>query len=203
MNGVSGGAATATSQDYLLYGDADSDIYYADIHNCYTSTNTAPVVILGSMTLCDLRNFMTDGGADCAIATLNFSRVWLNYSQTLTCATAEEGNTVEKGVTATGHTDFRNLVKFGSGTSISQHLSATAALNFAEIAAVTTAGLTIAVSGAADGDTAIATPTGAPEGGLVWHALASTNVVYVYLTNVTAAPINPAERTWRADVWKH
>lgn len=97
-------------------------------------------------------------------------------------------------------------VEIGTGaavTPISAHLTATAALDFGSIAANTSAELTIAVTGAVTGDSVTVTPNGAPESGLVWSGHAGTNIVTVRLGNVTTGAIDPASRTWRADVWKH
>lgn len=91
----------------------------------------------------------------------------------------------------------------GGGTALTKHLSATASLDFAAIAANTTAELNITVTGAAAGDTVIVSPSGAPEAGLGWQGFAGTDLVTVRLSNVTTAAIDPAARTWRVDVWKH
>lgn len=91
----------------------------------------------------------------------------------------------------------------GGGTYIQKHLYASAALDFGSISAASDAELSIAVSGAAVGDSCYASPSNQPEAGLVWCAYAYTNAVYVRLTNVTGSPIDPANRTWRVDVWKH
>lgn len=91
----------------------------------------------------------------------------------------------------------------GGGTALTKHLSATASLDFASIAANTTAELDITVTGAAAGDTVIVSPSGAPEAGLGWQGFAGTDLVTVRLSNETTAAIDPAARTWRVDVWKH
>jgi hypothetical protein len=95
-------------------------------------------------------------------------------------------------------------VKIGAGAAISTYLQDLAALDFPSIAAGTTANLTVTVAGAAVGDTAVATPNGAPEAGLVWSAYVSAaDTVTVRLGNVTAAPIDPADRIWRCSVVRH
>jgi hypothetical protein len=82
--------------------------------------------------------------------------------------------------------------------------TATASLNFPEIAAGATAELTVTVTGAAAGDTCAATPADAPESGLLWSCYVSAaNTVVVRLGNLTANAIDPAARTWRATVWKN
>lgn len=88
------------------------------------------------------------------------------------------------------------------GDEITQHYFASAALDFPSIAAASSAELTITVDEAVVGSQAVATPSGAPEAGLVWSAYVSAaNKVTVRVANVTAAAVNPASRTWRADVW--
>ncbi len=97
-----------------------------------------------------------------------------------------------------------------SGTPITSHLSATASLNFGAIDG-SCANLTITVTGAATGDTAIVTPTPVA-GGLetdtdgTWSGYVSAaNTVTVHACDANPAGIafNPAAQTWRADVWKH
>lgn len=90
-----------------------------------------------------------------------------------------------------------------SGTPITGHLSATAALNFGLLASLTTSELSITVTGAVAGDSVTVTPTGSPESGLMWAGRADTDVVYVRISDISIAGIDPASRTWRADVWKH
>lgn len=88
------------------------------------------------------------------------------------------------------------------GDQLTQHYYASAALDFPSIAAASSAELTVTVSNAVLGSQAVATPKGAPEAGLVWSAYVSAaNTVTIRVANVTAAAINPASRTWRADVW--
>lgn len=84
----------------------------------------------------------------------------------------------------------------------------TAALNYAEIAAQTataiaTETLTVAVTGAAVGDSVAVGPPAALEAGLIWHAwVSAADTVSIRVGNITAAPINPASATWRATVIK-
>lgn len=88
------------------------------------------------------------------------------------------------------------------GDQLTQHYYASATLDFPSIPAASSAELTITVSEAVVGAQAVTTPNGAPEAGLVWSAYVSAaNTVTIRVANVTAAAINPASRTWRADVW--
>jgi hypothetical protein len=92
----------------------------------------------------------------------------------------------------------------GTGTQINKHLSASATLDFGSIAAQTTAELTITVTGSASGDTCYASPATGIEANLVWSAFVSaSNTVTVRVANITGAAIDPASRSWRADVWVH
>lgn len=104
------------------------------------------------------------------------------------------------------------VIKDGSGNVVlntpdynddmANHFSNSAALNFPSIASMATAELTIGVTGAVVGSSAAATPNGAPEAGLVWSAYVSAaDTVTVRVANITAGAIDPASRTWRADVW--
>lgn len=92
----------------------------------------------------------------------------------------------------------------GAGNAaITQHLSATAALDF-DLSAVASQDLTIAVPGAALGDTVV---IGVPNGSvtadtLFWGWVSATNTVTVRAMRIAGTP-NPAGGTFRADVWKH
>ncbi|MBP9100482.1 MAG: hypothetical protein KBF68_03705 [Nitrosomonas sp.] len=82
-------------------------------------------------------------------------------------------------------------------------LTATAALNFASIAAAASEDLTITVAGAAVGDSVSLGLPAAPTAGIVFNAFVSAaNTVTVRATNITAAPVDPASATYRATVIK-
>lgn len=97
-----------------------------------------------------------------------------------------------------------------SGTAITRHLSNTASLDFGNIDG-SCANLTITVTGAVAGDTAVATPTPVT-GGIetdadgIWAAYVSAaNTVTVRVCDANPAQVafNPAAQTWRVDVWQH
>src|SRR5581483_9721412 len=94
----------------------------------------------------------------------------------------------------------------GGGAAIIKHLSATASLDFASVAANSCSDLTITVTGAANGDSvALGVPGAlASTAGLVFTGFVSAaNTVTVRACNVaTAASANPAAATVRADIWK-
>lgn len=115
------------------------------------------------------------------------------------------------GVTTTinGTADANNL-KIGSGTTITKHLSGTNTFDAAGIALGSCGNLgTITVTGAAAGDTVVATPTPVSNGVetllLIWNAyVSSTNTVTIRACSVaTLGTQNPDSQTWRADVWQH
>ena len=102
-------------------------------------------------------------------------------------------------------------VILNNGTAITKHLSATASLDFTALAANTCETLTIAVVGAADGNTvtlgvptALADVDGATERTTFFGWVSAADVVSVRRCNPTlAATVDPAAATVRADVWQH
>lgn len=75
---------------------------------------------------------------------------------------------------------------------------ATATLDFPSIAAGGSQELTIALTGAAVGDTVIANPMTTIEAGLIWNVwVSATNTVRIRLTNVTGSAVDPASRDWK------
>ena len=83
------------------------------------------------------------------------------------------------------------------------NLSATAALDFASIAAAASADLTITVAGAAVNDAVSLGLPAAPAAGLLFNAFVSAaNTVTVRASNITAAPVDAASATYRATVHK-
>lgn len=84
-----------------------------------------------------------------------------------------------------------------AGATLTKLLTASAALDFPSIAAVSQADLTITVTGAAVGDeVALALPA-APAAGIVFNAYVSAaNTVTVRASNITAAPVDPASASY-------
>lgn len=95
-----------------------------------------------------------------------------------------------------------HLIQNKGATSGPGPLYGSAALNFDEIAAGATAELTVTVNGAiAEGHKVVATPANDLEDGIMWNAYVSAaDTVTVRLANVTASPINPANRSWYVTV---
>jgi hypothetical protein len=94
----------------------------------------------------------------------------------------------------------------GATTAITGHLSATAALNFDLTGAgVTTQDLTIAVTGAALGDTVtLGVPDVSVNQGVLFFAwVDAADSVTVRAVDVDSSNPNPASGTFRVDVWKH
>lgn len=82
-------------------------------------------------------------------------------------------------------------------------LTATAALDFGSIAAVTSEDLTIAVTGAALGDTVALGLPAAPTAGIVFTGFVSAaDTVTVRATNITAGAVDPASAEITAMVFK-
>lgn len=83
------------------------------------------------------------------------------------------------------------------------NLTATAALDFASIAAAASEDKTIAVAGAAVGDAVSLGLPAAPTAGLVFQCFVSAaDVVTVRATNITAGAVDAASATYRATVHK-
>lgn len=120
------------------------------------------------------------------------------------------GNVLAKELDDGGNTDTGTIFDSGvtvaaGSTTIKKHLRLTTTLDFPSIAAHTTAELTVAVTGAVVGDKATAHPNSAPEPGLTFGGayVSAANTVTVRVANVTAAAIDPANRTWHVLVWGH
>jgi hypothetical protein len=98
-----------------------------------------------------------------------------------------------------------------SGRAITRHLSATAAINIPSLGSDSCANTNFTVTNAAVGDTVVATPT--PVAGgietllLMWNAWVSgANTVTIRACNansIFAGSQDPANQTWRVDVWQH
>ena len=163
------------------------------------STGTGAVSLNGSTTLAANKNVTAAAGTgafDFSAATGTFKTstgaVSLNGDVTI----AQGKTLVIAGTNGTG------------STAITAHYSNTATLDFASIAKNTCSNLTITVTGARAGDTAIATPTGTAGGaetlGVNWNTWVSGNdTVTLRLCADNAGPADPASQTWRADVWRH
>lgn len=101
----------------------------------------------------------------------------------------------------TGIQSFTNGISVGDGATIDKVLTATAALDFASVAAGATAELTITVTGAAANDGVVLGPPTTISAGLNWNGYVSAaNTVTVRIHNTTGVAIDPASATWRATV---
>lgn len=113
--------------------------------------------------------------------------------------------------TVNAGTNLGTYLKIAGGTAITGHLSATQAnLVSASVPSRSCVNYgSITVTGAAAGDTAIATPTAVAGGietvDLNWSALVTAaNTVTIRACNPTTSAIDTGNtQTWRADVWKH
>ena len=141
------------------------------------------------------------------IATTEQFRVGYDVDNYFSCTVGSTGGVTFNAVGAGAAFTFADSLSATSlnlgGTTCLDILSATAALDFASIAANTTAELTITVTGAALLDKVEVNPNGVPEAGLAWSGCVSVaDTVTVRLSNVTVGAIDPASRTWRATVLK-
>lgn len=89
-----------------------------------------------------------------------------------------------------------------TGATLTKLLTASAALDFPSIAAVSQADLTITVTGAVVGDeVALALPA-APTAGIIFNAYVSAaNTVTVRASNITAAAVDPASASYSVIVF--
>jgi len=93
------------------------------------------------------------------------------------------------------------------GTEITGHFSAVSTIiNFGTLGAHANASTNVTVTGAAVGDTVVATPDGAIAPGCLWQArVSSANTVTLLMHNATTGSENPdgTGADWRFDVWQH
>jgi hypothetical protein len=97
------------------------------------------------------------------------------------------------------------LTAGGVNYTLAKTLTATSALNFGNTAAQTSADLTIALTGAADGDVVLlGVPIAALNADSCYTAFVSAaNVVTVRFNNYSAGAINPASGTFRISIIKY
>jgi hypothetical protein len=91
----------------------------------------------------------------------------------------------------------------GTGARLTSILTASAALNFPSISAVSQADLTITVTGAALNDEVALGLPAAPAAGLVFNAFVSAaNTVTIRASNITASAVDAASATYAVTVFK-
>ncbi|MBN1283393.1 MAG: hypothetical protein JXA24_06455, partial [Proteobacteria bacterium] len=94
----------------------------------------------------------------------------------------------------------------GGGTAITRHLSATGTIDFGNLSS-NCESQTITVTGAATGDTVVATPTPVTGGietlRMTWNGYVSAANTVTVRACAVANNQNAASQTWRADVWQH
>lgn len=99
-----------------------------------------------------------------------------------------------------------NNLTVGGGTTILKHLSATTTFDAANFSNCSTLGM-VTVTGATVGDTALATPTPTTNGvetfNISWNAYVSSADVVTIRGCAVSNNENPANQTWRVDVWQH
>jgi fibronectin-binding autotransporter adhesin len=131
----------------------------------------------------------------------------LNIGTGASSKTITVGNTT--GTTGVVLASGSGGIKIGStGTAILNHLSATASIDITGIGATSCGNTNFTVTGAAQGDTVVATPTPSGSGienfTLVWNAyVANANAVVIRVCNTGITTQDPGAQTWRVDVWHH
>jgi hypothetical protein len=121
------------------------------------------------------------------------------------------GNILVNGFATTtasnGNIATAGSLAIGAGTAITKHSSNAVSLDFPAITAQSCTTLTLAVTGAADGDTvALGVPNALASTASTTFSgwVSSADTVTVRACNIGAAAIaDPAAATVRADVWKH
>ncbi len=89
------------------------------------------------------------------------------------------------------------------GTKPTSPLRASASLDFASMATLTTNEQTITVTGAAVGDTVALAPPATVNAGLIWCGrVSAANTVTIRMYNSTNATVDPAAATWGVTVFK-
>lgn len=118
------------------------------------------------------------------------------------------GNLVLTTASSTGLATLDSVKISSTGSTITNHISATASLDFPVIGANSCQSLTITTTGAADGDTvSLGVPTALANASTTLALtgfVSAANTVTVRVCQVAAsATSDPAAATVRADVWKH
>jgi hypothetical protein len=132
------------------------------------------------------------------------SRVQYTTNATIIYSTASGAVQLQHNGAQTLLSNSSGVTLGASGTAISRYISATAALDFASIAANSIGTLTVTATGAAAGDSVHLGPPAAIEAGLMWSAFVSAaDTVTIRLHNTTGSAIDPASATWRVSVIKH
>lgn len=106
-------------------------------------------------------------------------------------------------VSSAGAVDLPVSLAIGSGTAITKHLSATTTWDPASVAAGAQATTTVAVAGAALGNTVVVSFSLDLQGMQLTGYVSSAGNVTVVLRNGTAGAIDLGSGTLRADVWQH
>lgn len=94
-------------------------------------------------------------------------------------------------------------LEIGAGTKIAKHLSATKTWDPSNVAAAAQTTTTVTVTGAAVGDTVALGFSNDLQALMLTGYVSAANTVTVVLYNGTAAPVDLASGTLRADVWQH
>lgn len=116
---------------------------------------------------------------------------------------SSQGDIFFGGLLSGANASFQTIDLSG-GSAVTFHNNNFSTLNFGSISAGGTAELTISVAGAISGDSVYVNPASGIESGLMWAGYVSAaDTVAVRVHNTTGSPIDPAARSWSADVWRH
>jgi hypothetical protein len=209
-------AGTASAGDFRITGDGNDIFWQGGGGRVLQMGSYHPTVISGDTQTSTLPDFISAGGLYSAASTIILPATGRTADKALVVRgiASQTGNLTEwqnsAGTILSSISSAGALTIGQSGTAILNHYSATASLDFGAIDG-SCLNLTIAVTGAATGDTATATPTPVAggietDGDGTWAAYVSAaNTVTVHVCDVNPAQVafNPSAQTWRVDVWKH
>lgn len=192
VNGASTADVTSiagTANQVLRVNNAGNAIAFSSINLASSNAVTGILAI-------------ANGGTGCSVATITCFNNITAFTASGTTGTTSTNLVFSASPTFTG-TVTTASTSLGGGTTILKHLSNTATLDFANLAAIGCEDLTITVTNAALGDTVA---IGIPNGSMVANGtfmgwVSATNTVSIRFCTVVSG--DPASGSFRADVWQH
>lgn len=192
-----GGIAVVNSAGYVTPGTAAAGLIYLGRFE-ETADNSAGAAGALSVQVRVGKIFKWGNYASDAITQAELGKPCYIYDDATVAKTSSAGTRSPSGIVV--GVDADGVWVAGAERN---HLTATAALDFASIAAAASADLTITVAGAAVNDSVSLGLPAAPTGGLIFQAFVSAaNTVTVRATNITAGAVDAASATYRATVHK-
>ncbi|MBF6607009.1 MAG: hypothetical protein IVW53_15705 [Chloroflexi bacterium] len=177
-------------------GNKDLDVITDPTRLAPVTSSTTPIVIYDNAGVARAQLYWSGGG------TLSIVALSTTGAHGVEIRDAAGGilDVTDGYVNSAGSLGF----KIGGGAAITQHLSATGSNTALVVAANSQSTFTVTVTGAAVGDSVVATPDGDPSTGVQWSAYVSAaNTVTIKVGNITTASKTLTLRSWRCDVWKH